>query len=221
MNEPSHNPGPARDLAAELAALSGLNALDGEEAHGMEHCHDCPFGRAAMAALGYEETVAAMTASQFPPVEPRAEVEDMIMAKIDAEELDSPATGYHFIGDRDGDWQSLPGGKIRLKILSDDPGAGHSMMILEADPGAVFFPHAHRGTEEVFLIDGDLDTVGRTLRAGDYLRADPGTRHQRAVSNNGCRALLVTARENHPRTAIAAYSGLLDLFKKLGGSKQD
>ena len=214
MTTSDSNPQSPRDLATELAALSGLGILDGADAAAMEHCHECPFAQATLAALQFEETTAAVAATVHAPTAPPAELKQSIMAKIEAEKAPTKQkSGYFYLPDQEGEWQSLPGGKIRLKTLSDDPEAGHSLIILEADPGAVFFPHAHKGTEEVFLMSGDLETSDHQLKAGDYLRAEPGTHHSRAVSHQGCRALLVTARENHPRKAIAAYSGLAKFFK--------
>lgn len=214
MTETTRHPNP-RDIAEEFAALVGLNALDGADAEAMEHCHECPFGSASLAAFGYDETVAAITAAAFPPMAPPAELKEIIMAKISESPAPKEEGGYFFIGDDEGEWSELPGGKVRLKVLSDLDESGHTMVLLEADPGGVFFPHAHKGMEEVFLISGDLETEGRHMQAGDYLRAAPGTRHHRAISHTGCRAIMITARENHPRKAIGLYSGLVRSLRSL------
>lgn len=215
MNPESNHP---RDLAADLAALHAAAVLDGEDAAAMAHCGDCAFGKLALAALGFEETAAAITAAAFPPVPPSVGLKESIMARVSAA-APAPAAEpeVHFINDDQGEWKSLPGEKIRIKTLSDSPEAGHAMILLEADPGAVFFPHFHAGTEEVFLISGDLSTNGRVLRPGDYLRHAANTHHHKATSEHGCRAILVTARENHPRKAIGAYSELSTLVKGLLG----
>jgi quercetin dioxygenase-like cupin family protein len=207
-----------RDRAAELAALHAAGALDGEEAAAMAHCDDCPFGRAALAALGFENTAAAISSTVFPPVAPSAGLKDKIMARISPAVPELIETETRFILDAEGEWQHLPGGKIRLKTLSDLPSAGHAMILLEASPGAVFLPHFHEGSEEIFLISGDLTTNGRVLGPGDYLRHAAGTHHQKATSEHGCRAILVTARENHPRKAIGTYNELRNLVKGVLGS---
>lgn len=214
MNQDSNQP---RDLAAELTALHGLRALDGEDAAAMAHCGDCPLGKLTLAALGFEETAAAITAAAFPPVVPSAGLKETIMARISPAESPQADAEVHFINDDEGKWQSLPGEKIRIKTLSDSPDAGHTMILLEADAGAVFLPHFHAGTEEVFLISGDLTSNGRVLGPGDYLRHAAGTHHNKATSEFGCRAILVTARQNHPRKAIGAYSELSNLVKGLLG----
>lgn len=207
-----------RDRAAELAALQAVGALDGEDSAAMAHCDDCPFGRAALTALGFENTAAAISAMAFPPVAPSAGLKDKIMARIAPAVPEPKEPDAHFIIHDEGNWQTLPGGKIRLKTLSDLPEAGHAMILLEAAPGAVFVPHFHEGSEEIFLISGDLTTNGRVLGPGDYLRHSSNTHHEKATSEHGCRAILVTARENHPRKAIGAYSELRNLVKGvLGG----
>jgi anti-sigma factor ChrR (cupin superfamily) len=207
-----------RDHAAELAALHASGVLDGEEVAAMAHCDDCPFGKAALAALGFENAAAVIASTVFPPVTPSAGLKEKIMARISPAAPEPKNAETHFILDAEGAWQTLPGGKIRLKTLSDLPAAGHTMILLEASPGAVFFPHSHEGMEEIFLISGDLTTNGRVLGPGDYLRHAAGTHHQKATSEHGCRAILVTARENHPRKAIGTYSELRNLVKGVLGS---
>jgi anti-sigma factor ChrR (cupin superfamily) len=215
MNPESNKP---RDHAAELAALQAAGALDGEDAAAMAHCDGCPFGKAAMAALGFENIAAAITTSVFPPVAPSAGLKDKIMARITPPVPEEKEPDVHFISNDEGEWQTLPGGKIRLKTLSDLPEAGHAMILLEAAPGAVFLPHAHEGVEEFYLISGDLTTNGRVLGPGDYLRHAASTHHEKATSEYGCRAILVTARENHPRKTISTYNELRNLMKGFLGT---
>ena len=221
-NEPP--PQPHSDHAAELAVLKSLHALDEADAESLSHCGQCPLGQTLIAAQGFEATVSAMTATIYPPTQPSPELKSKIFAAIGEQEPTKESKqveeaeasgGYHFIGAQEGEWQSLPGGKVRLKTLSDLPESGHTTILLEADPGAVFLPHAHEGMEEVLLLSGDLDTVGRRMGPGDYLRHDPNTVHAKAVSENGCRALLITARENHPRRSISAYHELKNIVKGL------
>lgn len=207
-----------REYAAELAALHAAGALDGDDVAAMAHCDHCPFGRAALEAFGFENVAAAISSSVFPPVAPSAEMKSKIMARISPPVSEQKEPDTQFVSNDDGEWQTLPGGKIRLKTLSDLPAAGHAMILLEASPGAVFIPHFHEGSEEIFLISGDLSTNGRVLGPGDYLRHAPGTHHPKAISENGCRAILVTARENHPRKAIGTYSEMRNLVKGILGS---
>lgn len=222
MSTTESTPNTPAEQATEIAALRSLQAWDGFDSNALANCQNCLLGQAVLHAQGFEESVAAMTATIYPPVQPAPELKSQIFAAIgeaepgkETEQREQPKGGYHFIGDSEGDWKELPGGKIRLKTLSDIPEASHTTILLEADPGAVFLPHAHEGMEEILLLSGDLDTLGRRLGPGDYLRHDPHTLHAKATSENGCRALLITARENHPRRAISAYNELKNLVKGL------
>ncbi len=215
MNEKSSNP---RDHAAELAALHGLGALDGVDAAAMADCGDCLFGKAALAALGFELTTAEITATLFPPVAPSAGLKDKIMARISPPAPPQEDAKVHYLPSAEGQWQILPGGKIRIKPLSDLPEAGHTVFLLEASPGGVLGAHFHEGMEEFYLISGDLTTNGLVLGPGDYMRHAPGTHHDQATSEHGCLALVVTARENHPRKAIGAYNELRNLMRGMLGN---
>ena len=217
---PPPTPGQSAEAAAELLALKSLNALNEADGGALANCHSCPLGQTLLHTQGFEESVAAMTASLHPPIAPSPDLKSKIFAAIgesnpaeNTEPAEKSKGGYHFIGDQEGDWQELPGGKVRLKTLSDLPESAHTTILLEADPGAVFLPHAHEGMEEILLLSGTLDTVGRRLGPGDYLRHDPNTIHAKAVSADGCRAILITARENHPRRAIGAFNELKNLVK--------
>jgi len=49
----------------------------------------------------------------------------------------------------------------------------------------------HAGHEEVYVLNGDLQTEGCRMGPGDFLHSDPGTLHHALYSEHGCRALLV------------------------------
>ena len=215
MNPPSNDP---HNSAAELAALHGLGALDGVDAAAMAHCSECLLGKAALAALGFEDTAAAITSLTFPPVAPSDGLKDKIMARISPPAPPQEDAKVHYLPSAEGQWQILPGGKIRIKPLSDLPEAGHTVFLLEASPGGVLGSHFHEGMEEFYLISGDLTTNGLVLGPGDYMRHAPGTHHAQATSEHGCLALVVTARENHPRKTIGAYNELRNLMRGMLGN---
>lgn len=222
MNSQDSNLNSATEQAAEMAALQSLQALGSEEGDALANCYQCPLGQVLLHSQGFEESSAAMTAATYAPVEPSPDLKSKIFAAIgevepgtETEQDKGSKDGYHFIGNQEGDWKELPGGKVRLKTLSDAPEASHTTILIEAAPGAVFLPHAHEGMEEILMLSGDLDTLGRRLGPGDYLRHDPNTLHAKAISENGCRALLITARENHPRRLISVLHELKNIVKGL------
>lgn len=84
----------------------------------------------------------------------------------------------------------IPG--LKLKILSVNEREGYRVVLAQLAPGARFPRHIHKtGPEELFIVSGDLETEGRTLRAGDFLHAESGTDHGGLCSPHGCVALLV------------------------------
>jgi anti-sigma factor ChrR (cupin superfamily) len=68
---------------------------------------------------------------------------------------------------------------------------GYWMLLIELGPGAAIPTHDHAGSEQLYVLSGDLVTEGRTLRPGDFLHSEPGTHHRELVSPGGCMAILV------------------------------
>jgi quercetin dioxygenase-like cupin family protein len=56
--------------------------------------------------------------------------------------------------------------------------------------------HTHAWTEECHLLDGDLRIDEHKLRPGDFLCAQPGSRHLLIYSETGCTCLVVTSTED-------------------------
>jgi hypothetical protein len=178
------------------------------------------------------DMIAMISLSQPPRDKPSLQVKDKVMASIKERPRKLPARestsrsavpGYTFLSDFEGEWRQLPSKGTRIKELSYSKAAGTATFILEMDPGSRLLAHHHRGAEEAFVLHGDLQMRGRSLRAGDYMRAEPGTRHEDLYSEQGCRALIITALENYPRLSIRAFDGLHRAWSKcknvLAGSR--
>ena len=60
-------------------------------------------------------------------------------------------------------------------------------------PGVEYPPHRHAGTEELYLLKGELWIGDKKLYPGDYNRAEPGTADMRVWSETGCACLLITS----------------------------
>ena len=125
--------------------------------------------------------------------------------------------GFDFVAHDAGGWKELPIKGARIKECSNNPADGFAVMILEMEPGARFFSHSHKGSEQVYLLEGDLVSDGQTLEPGDFLRAGPGTHHGGLHSETGCRALIVMAQNNYPSRAITLYDRLIRGTRKLLG----
>lgn len=63
---------------------------------------------------------------------------------------------------------------------------GTGFHIYKMEPGYTTIPHQHRGSEEFFIISGDLtDNDGTVYRAGDLVLMKDGTEHC-SHTENGC-----------------------------------
>jgi quercetin dioxygenase-like cupin family protein len=110
--------------------------------------------------------------------------------------------GFFYQGGAEGEWRELPVKGARVKELSNTPEDGFTVMMLEMDPGARFPSHYHHGSEQVYLLDGDLFSDREELSPGDFLRAAADTHHGGLYSEFGCHALIIMAQQNYPSKAV-------------------
>ena len=90
------------------------------------------------------------------------------------------------------DWEvAAPG--IFCKVLSTDTDGGRVTMLVRLAPGTEYPPHTHAGLEELHMLEGELMVDDKKLRAGDYLRSEPGSTDRRVWSETGCMGVLITS----------------------------
>ncbi len=193
----------------ELAVAYALGAIEPRDAALLEQiAAGNPSVQAELAAL--LETAAALAASQSARVAPGPALRGRILDRIRSTPQVRPAspdasleaTGFHFKPAGTGDWRKGPGKGLRYRVLSVSKDLGYWMLLLELTPGGVIPTHDHRGSEQVYLLSGDLQTQGRTLAPGDFLHSEPGTIHQELVSPSGCVAILVEKAPERVLTAV-------------------
>ena len=184
----------------ELAALHALGALEPSEAARLDAAlaHD-PDARAEVAAI--KDAAAALArlalAQKKPPSALRARLLAQIARTPQTHKAAAPAAvppprpGFHFLGSDEGAWMPTPIPGIRMKILSVNRDTGYWCVKADLAPGARYPHHEHRGTEDLYVLSGDLHNEGRVLGPGDFLHAEPGTDHGELYSPGGCIALLV------------------------------
>ncbi len=168
------------------------------------------------------DLIGMISLSQAPEETPSDDVKAKVMASIadrppkkeSENEKQADVPGYAFLLESEGEWRQLPTKGTRIKELSCSKESGTATFILEMDPGSRLLSHHHRGAEEAFVLHGDLQMRGRVLRAGDHMRAEPGTVHQDLYSEQGCRALIITALENYPRRSIRSFDRLYRMWGK-------
>ncbi|YCM42209.1 cupin domain-containing protein [Verrucomicrobiaceae bacterium 227] len=151
-------------------------------------------------------TMAMLTDDTPPPLD--------LNAIVNPPKKEFPA-GFFYQGSTEGEYRELPVKGARVKELSNSPADGFTVMMLEMDPGCHFPGHNHKGSEQVYLLDGDLSSDGVELSPGDFLRAAADTHHGGLSSELGCHALIITAQQNYPAKAIHLYDRLAKSVRKV------
>lgn len=188
----------------DLAPAYALGALDPADAALMQQiaAHD-PAVRDEVAAFINAAAALArqVTRAIFPAPELRDRILDRIRNTPQAKPpgtSGSPATpGFVFKGAGAEGWRPGPVPGLRFKVLSVSRDMGYWMLLADLQPGSSIPTHDHQGSEQVYVLSGDLVTEGRTLGPGDFLHAEPGTHHHELISPHGCMALLVEKAPPH------------------------
>lgn len=195
------------DELQQLTALQALGALDGPDLarFSARLAHD----PAAAAELARFLDVSAGLAGAVTAARPPASVRARVLAHVRANPNQPPARaeapwppGFRVIA-HDAPWHPSPIPGARFKVLSVAPGQPYAMLLVEIGPGVAYPEHDHEGTEEMYILTGDLQTEGRSLGPGDFLHADPGSHHRELCSIGGCTALMVVPGEAVMRMAGA------------------
>lgn len=89
-------------------------------------------------------------------------------------------------------WEStaIPG--IDVRSLSVDREADRVTMLVRMAAGTSYPAHRHGGTEECFVLEGDLNVGAERMRAGDFQRMEEGSLHPDQSTDGGC-LLLITS----------------------------
>jgi anti-sigma factor ChrR (cupin superfamily) len=91
------------------------------------------------------------------------------------------------------DWREFPDNPgVSYKTLrkhGTETGAGITLL-LKFQPGASYHAHRHPGGEEYFVLEGELDDLGKAWPAGSYIWHPPASGH-RPSSRSGCVVLVM------------------------------
>ena len=88
----------------------------------------------------------------------------------------------------------IPG--VRAKILEDDTEQDTRLTLIEMDPGRTFPAHVHHGSEDTWVLVGDLACAERVLHKGDHARLDAHSRHGDQWTDEGCLVLILGSRRD-------------------------
>ena len=168
----------ARDRAA-LYVLGGLPQA--EASRFATHLEICEVCHKEVAAL---HSIAADLALAAPEADPPSALRDRVLER-------AREKSFTLITEAERTWQAsgVPGVEI-CQLWRDGMNERHTTLI-RMQGGTSLPAHLHGGTEECYVVQGDLHDRGIELRAGDYVRFEAGTSHT-ASSEDGC-ILLITA----------------------------
>jgi quercetin dioxygenase-like cupin family protein len=206
---------PLNEHELELAALYALSALSGPEMEALER--EQRERKAFWAEVRSLRDAAAGLAESGPRARPRRDFWPAIRAGIagaDARSTSSSsssdvraqvwkswrapgAPADMTIALRDGafDPTDIPG--IRVRRLFVDEEADRVTMLVRMDAGTTYPAHRHGGAEECYVLEGDLEIVGKQeLLAGDYQRMESGSLHPVQRTKRGCLLLITSSRSD-------------------------
>jgi putative transcriptional regulator len=105
--------------------------------------------------------------------------------------------GFHFhAAQESAGWKPLPLPGAWIKLLSVDRASGYAVLLGKLDPGVRYPAHTHTGSENLYILTGDLQIGQLALGPGDFHHSDAGTSHPLNHSIEGCTLLAVLGVEH-------------------------
>lgn len=152
---------------------------------------------------GAKET-AARLAFAAPVMHPRPELRERVLAAIQKVESvqvwrnwqDTPLAPIIKVAAGEGEWEPIEIEGIRVKRLYVDPAKDTVSLLIQMDPGTSYPSHRHAGPEHCYVIAGDLEVGGVSLKAGDYQVANTGSVHTVTSTVNGCTILIISSMKD-------------------------
>lgn len=104
---------------------------------------------------------------------------------------------FKFIYSDSANWIQHSVKGIEVKQLSINENKGYVTFLMKAAPGTTYPAHHHNGSEECYVIEGDVIAEGKILGPGDFHHAEAGSNHSPLYTKNGCLLLLVIDKEDY------------------------
>jgi anti-sigma factor ChrR (cupin superfamily) len=99
-------------------------------------------------------------------------------------------------------WKPLPIPGAFIKVLSVEREHNYAVLLGKLEPGARYPAHIHAGSEDFYILSGDLFIGNHKLLAGDFHHAAKGSRHEENYSVEGCTLIAVLTLDD-PLVAFA------------------
>lgn len=121
------------------------------------------------------------------PLTPSSSLRHQIWERIQAEPPSIHALQIQRSQDRV--WQPHPVAGVQIALLQIDEQRREVTALFRAE-GPVDYPtHDHKGPEDIFMFEGDLEVGPILLGPGDFIRSEVGSRHPHAT-RDGCVCLV-------------------------------
>jgi len=197
---PSHRQ--LTDEIAEAAALYAFGLLSESERSSIDRhlAEGCVICQSEITRCGGSLAVLAQETTVSPP----SSLRQKLLSSI--ERPDSQATtDAAVLLDTDGltllrtprmEWMPGPSPGLWMKVLFEDSRNDMSTILLRMGAGSIYPPHRHKGVEEVYVLEGELQVEGMELAAGDFCLSQPESVHQSTCSKSGCLLLLKTSKHD-------------------------
>lgn len=204
---------PSDDLLGQ-AALHALGAAEPAaaadlERHLAEGCAVCTGALAAFSA------VVGLLGEAPPAVAPPPPLRQRVLEAVAA------SARLTIVRSDEGHWTPGAAAGSLVKRLLRDPGAGRVTALVSMRPGTVYPGHAHADTEELYMLEGDLEVQGRPLGPGDYCAAAGGTVHRSAATAGGCRFIVRASEDDRMVEAAQPSPAGLHFVLSSGGEGGD
>jgi quercetin dioxygenase-like cupin family protein len=142
-----------------------------------------------------------LVSAVIPRREPPANLKAKVLERIAESEVpgirepeSAPVTpGFRFLAAEAANWKALPVPGAWIQLLSVDLDRGYAVLLGRLDRGVRYPAHTHEGSEDLYLLTGDLRLGDRVMRAGDFHHSDPGTSHGENWTAEGCTLLAVVS----------------------------
>jgi quercetin dioxygenase-like cupin family protein len=186
----------------ELASLYAFDALSGEERAEFEASLRADPELREFARSLQKSADALVLVS--PLAAPSAALREKVLSGLPSKSLPAsgipglagePGFAFHGAHDPSG-WKELDIKGAWIKLLSIDHTRGYAVLLGKLEPGVRYPPHVHHGSEDLYILSGDLHLGDRTLRPGDFHHSDSGTSHGVNHSVEGCTLMAVVPADH-------------------------